>query len=70
MNVFWNGIIKAAISIFSGVIGNVTPGLVTSVKDFLTVQYVKALATENPWDDFFFGMLLDILSIPRPPPAS
>lgn len=70
MNVFWSGVIKAIIGILSGVIGNMTPGLITNLKDFLVGQYQKALATDNPWDDFFFGMLLDILSVPRPPTGS
>ena len=35
---------------------------------FLVELYLDALETDNPWDDFFAGFLLDILVIPRPPP--
>jgi hypothetical protein len=69
MNVFWSGIFKMVAQILGQIVVNVSPGLVVGLKDFLVLQYLKALETENPWDDFFFGMLLDILSVPRPPPA-
>ena len=35
-------------------------------EDVLVDLYDKAMETDNPWDDFFAGFLLDILSIPRP----
>jgi hypothetical protein len=68
MNAFWGGIISAALKIFSGLMGAVTPSLAAELNAFLTALYKKALATPNPWDDFAVGMLLDILAIPRPPP--
>jgi hypothetical protein len=45
----------------------VTPEIKKLLNDFLTALYLKALATDNPWDDFAVGFLLDILAIPRPP---
>lgn len=68
MNFFWSGIFKMVAEILGKIIVNVTPSLVASLKEFLALQYLKSLETPNAWDDFFFGMLLDILSIPRPPP--
>ena len=68
MNVFWGNIFKWVIQIFGGIVGRVTPAIAAELNAFLTNLYQKALATPNPWDDFFVGMLLDILAIPRPPP--
>ena len=68
MNLFWGQIFKWMIQIFGGIIGQVTPGIVLELNNFLTNLYKKALATPNPWDDFAIGMLLDILAIPRPSP--
>lgn len=68
MNAFWAGVFKIVTQIFGGIVGNVTPGLVKDLKDFLLAKYIEAVKTVNPWDDFFYGLLLDILSIPRPPP--
>lgn len=64
---------KLLLSVFGQVLGPLL-GLVSSeikklLTDFLTELYVKALATPNPWDDMLVGLLLDVLSIPRPPPA-
>lgn len=69
MNVFWTGILKVFASMLAGIVGNVTPGIFASLKEMLTAKYVEALKTENPWDDMFLGMLLDVLAIPRPPPG-
>jgi hypothetical protein len=68
MNVFWGGILKYVFQIFAGLIGQMTPAILSELNAFLTALYKKALATPNPWDDFAIGMLLDILAIPRSPP--
>jgi hypothetical protein len=68
MNAFWGGILKYVAQIFAGIVVQVTPAIVAELNILLTALYKKALATPNPWDDFAVGMLLDILSIPRPPP--
>ena len=67
MNVFWGSILKYVFQIFAGLIGQMTPAILSELKAFLTNLYNKALATPNPYDDFAVGMLLDILGIPRPP---
>ena len=66
MNVFWGSILKYVFQIFAGLIGQMTPAILSELKAFLTNLYNKALATPNPYDDFAVGMLLDILGIPRP----
>lgn len=66
MNVVWQKILLMVAKILGDVLVNVSPGLIAGLKAFLVDQYNKALLTENPWDDFFFGLLLDILNIPRP----
>jgi len=68
MNAFWGGILKYVFQIFAGLIGQMTPAILSELKAFLTNLYNKALATPNPYDDFAVGILLDILGIPRPPP--
>jgi hypothetical protein len=68
MNVFWGNVLTWVMQIFAGIIGQVTPTIKAELNAFLTNLYKKALATPNVWDDFFVGMLLDILAIPRPPP--
>jgi len=68
MNVFWGMVFNWVIKIFGGLVSQVTPAISAELNAFLTNLYKKALATENPMDDFFVGLLLDILVIPRPPP--
>jgi len=68
MNIFWAGIFKWVAEIFAGLVVQVTPAIKAELNDLLTSLFKKALATPNAWDDFFIGMLLDILAIPRPPP--
>ncbi len=46
-----------------------TPVIKAALNEFLTKLYLDAVKTPNPWDDFLVGLLLDILAIPRPPPA-
>lgn len=36
------------------------------LEKFLVDLYKRALETENPWDDWFVGFLLDIMKIERP----
>jgi hypothetical protein len=68
MSLFWQGVIQAALRIFTSILGMATPVIKAELSEFLTQLYKKALATPNPWDDFAVGLLLDILAITRPPP--
>ena len=68
MNAFWGMVFKWVIQIFGALMPSITPAITAELNAFLTTLYRKALATPNPMDDFFVGLLLDILAIPRPPP--
>lgn len=68
MKIAWGWILELAMKILVPLFNMITPELKQLLNDFLTQLYVKALATENPWDDFAIGFLMDILAIPRPPP--
>lgn len=65
----WTWVLELFGKILVPLFNLITPELRTLLNDFLTSLYLKALATPNPWDDMAVGFLLDILAIPRPPPA-
>jgi hypothetical protein len=67
MSSVWTKILLMVMKIVVPLFGLVTPEIKKLLNDFLTALYLKALATDNPWDDFAVGFLLDILAIPRPP---
>jgi hypothetical protein len=67
MAVVWGWVIELILKVLVPVFNLVTPELRLLLNDFLTSLYLKAVKTENPWDDMAVGMLLDILAIPRPP---
>lgn len=69
MKVSWMWLIQLVASALGPILGSLTPVVKAALNDFLTNLYKQALATENPWDDYVVGMLLDILAIPRPPPV-
>lgn len=66
----WRWIIQIFSGMLGPVIGLISPVIKAALNELLTELYKKALATDNPWDDMFIGLLLDILAIPRPPPVS
>lgn len=69
MAAIWSVILNLVMGMLGPLMGQVTPVIKNELNDLLTNLYKKALATPSPWDDFFIGMLLDILAIPRPPPS-
>jgi len=66
MGAVWVWLLKMVASGLLPILGVLTPAIKTALIDFLTKLYLDALATPNVWDDFVVGILLDILSIPRP----
>jgi len=68
MAISWKWLIQILAAALSPIVGTLTPVISQALNAFLTDLYRKALVTENPWDDYVVGMLLDILAIPRPPP--
>jgi len=69
MGTVWVWLLQVLASALAPIISVITPEIKAALNDFLTNLYLKALKTPNVWDDFVVGILLDILAIPRPPPA-
>lgn len=69
MGISLNWLIKILVGVLGPIIGVLTPAIKGALTEFLTKLYLDALKTENVWDDFVVGMLLDILGIPRPSPS-
>lgn len=68
MGISWKWLIQLVVGVLGPILGLISPVIKAALNEFLTKLYLDALKTPNPWDDFFIGMLLDILVIPRPPP--
>ena len=66
MGFTWTWVIQLALKVLLPLFSLITPELKKLLEDFLTQLYLKAVLTENPWDDLAVGFLLDILGIPRP----
>jgi len=43
-----------------------TPRIEEELEEFLLKMHTKALETDNPIDDMFTGLALDLFDIPRP----
>lgn len=67
--VVWVTILGIISQALAPLITVITPVIKDELNKFMTELYKKALVTPNPWDDFFIGLLMDILAIPRPPPV-
>lgn len=62
----WTWIVSLLVTVLKPVLKIVTPLIRDALEEQLLKLYAKAEATENPWDDFAVGFLLDILGIERP----
>ena len=62
----WTLIVQLILKLLIPMLSVITPVLKEELETWLLEFYAKALETENPWDDFVAGFLLDIFSIPRP----
>jgi hypothetical protein len=69
MALTWKNLIQVLVTVMRPIVTALTPAIKTALSDFLTDLYRKAVLTENPWDDYLMGLLLDILGIPRPGPV-
>ena len=69
MGITWKWLIQILMQVLLPLLELISPAIKAELNGFLTELYRKALTTPNAWDDLFIGMLLDILSIPRPPPS-
>jgi len=62
----WTWIISLCLTVLRVIMPVLTPEIKELLVDFLVVFYHKAMATDNPWDDFLARFLLRILGIPVP----
>lgn len=62
----WEFLLFLAKLVLGPVLKMVSKAIREKYEDVLVDLYLKSLETDNPWDDFFAGFLLDILDIPRP----
>lgn len=62
----WTWIVSLLVTVLKPVLKIITPMIRDALEEQLLKLYAKAEATENPWDDFAVGFLLDILGIERP----
>lgn len=70
LNATWQFVFGILAQALGPILSAITPTIKSELNSLLTQLYLKALATPNVWDDFFVGLLLDILAIPRPPPPT
>lgn len=61
-----SGVIKVIILLLTPILRAITPTLERELEAFLMRFYKKALTTENPIDDLFAGLLLNIFDIDEP----
>ena len=62
----WKGIAAIIGIVLGPMLRAITPIIKDAMEDSLLNLYSKAEETENPIDDIFVGLLLDLLSIKRP----
>lgn len=62
----WTWALKLILLFLKPVMAVITPILRRELEDTLIAYYHKAEETDNPWDDFLAGFLLEILDIPVP----
>jgi hypothetical protein len=70
MSLTWTWLLNLLVPLLGQLIKLVSPAIMAELGALATQLYLKAMATPNPWDDMLCGFLLDILGIPRPPPAT
>lgn len=68
MGISWNWLLKILLGVVGPLMGLISPAIKDALFAFLAKLYLDALKTENPWDDYAVGFLLDLLGIPRPSP--
>ena len=64
--VSWYWLINMVVNVLRPLVDIVSPTLRKELEDFLIGYYHKAIATENPYDDFLARFLLRIFAIPIP----
>ena len=62
----WGILLKIGAKVFGYLIKQMTPHLEEALEKSLKDLYIKALETENPFDDHVMVMVLEILDIEKP----
>jgi hypothetical protein len=62
----WKWVIDLLLRMLGPITSILSPAIKAALTELLLKLYADAVKTPNPWDDWFVGFLLDILSIPRP----
>lgn len=62
----WTWIVSMLLSVLAVIMPVLSPALREELVKVMLNLYEKAMATENPWDDFLMRFLLRILGIPIP----
>ena len=66
MAITWKVIVSMALKLLIPMLKVVTPVLVQELKSGIQQFYLKALETDNPWDDLLAEFLMEILSVEKP----
>jgi len=62
----WNAVVKIVMLVLSPLLGLLSPMIRDALKKAVSDLYLKALETENPFDDLLLGFAMDLLGIPKP----
>jgi hypothetical protein len=62
----WKWVIDLLLKMLGPIVAILSPAIKAALTEMLLKLYADAVRTANPWDDWFVGFLLDMLSIPRP----
>lgn len=62
----WTWIINLVLAVLKVIMPVLSPTLREELNKLMLSLYEKAMATDNPWDDFLMRFLLRILGIPVP----
>jgi len=62
----WTWIVNLLVTILRPILAIISPMIRTELEKFVLKLYVKAEATDNPWDDFLAEFLLKMLGLETP----
>lgn len=60
----WNWLIGIIVAVLGPIVRLISAKFRDELTEWVQKKYKEALATENPWDDFFFEFLAKLLGIP------
>lgn len=66
MAISWRWVLILAAKVFGYLLKQASPHIKKALEEQLKALYLKALETENPFDDHAMAMVLEILAIEKP----